>query len=280
MAGKNGLQSRDRPHFSSPPVGGASAQIPYAPTGESEIFYPESDGKPMGETELHRDAIIDALQRLKEHFKDYPDVCVSGHMMMYFEEGNPRKSISPDVFVTCGVERKQRRTYRIWEEGWPPQFVLEFSSERTYRNDLRDKKALYAEIGIAEYFLCDVEGRYLPTPLMGFRLAGSDYDAIPPYADGSVPSVSLGLELRVREEGLGFYDLVLKRWLETPAEAAAAQAQRAESAAKQEAEAREQAESTAEREAEARKKAETELARLREEIERMKASSDSPSQNS
>ena len=292
MADKNGLQSRDRPDFSSPPIGGASIQIPYAPTGESEIVYPESDGTPMGETELHRDAIIDALQRLKEHFKDYPDVCVSGHMMMYFEEGNPRKSISPDVFVTFGVERKQRRTYRIWEEGWPPQFVLEFSSERTYRNDLRDKKALYAEIGIAEYFLCDVEGRYLQKPLMGFRLAGSDYDAIPPYADGSVPSVSLGLELRIREEGLGFYDPVLRRWLETPAEAAAAQAQRevtarrraesaaereaearkkAESTAEREVEARKKAESTAEREAEARKKAETELARLREEIERMKA---------
>ena len=123
-------------------------------------------------------------------------------------------------------------------------------------------KALYAEIGITEYFLCDVEGRYLPTPLMGFRLAGKNYDAIPPNADGSVPSAGLGLELSLREERLGFYNPVLKRWLETPAEAAVAQARRAES--------------VAEREAEARKKAETELARLREEIERMKASSESP----
>ena len=273
MADKNGLQSRDRPDFGSPPIGGASIQIPYAPTGESEIVYPESDGTLMGETELHRDALINALHRLKERFKDAPEVCVSGFMMMYYEEGNPRKSISPDVFVTFGVGRKQRRIYRNWEEGCPPHFALEFSSEKTYRNDLRDKKTLYAEIGIAEYFLCDVEGRYLPTPLMGFRLAGSDYDAIPPYADGSVPSVSLGLELRLREEGLGFYDPFLRRWLETPAEAAAAQAQR-------EVTARRRAESAAEREAEARKKAETELARLREEIERMKASSESPIENS
>ncbi len=266
MVDKNGLQSRDRPDSSSLSIGGASAQMPYAPMGESEIVYPASDGKPMGETELHRDALIDALLRLKEHFKDNSAVCVSGYMMMYYVEGNPRKSISPDVFVTFGVGRKQRRIYRIWEEGSPPHFVLEFSSEKTYRNDLRGKKALYAEIGITEYFLCDVEGRYLPTPLMGFRLAGKNYDAIPPNADGSVPSAGLGLELSLREERLGFYNPVLKRWLETPAEAAVAQARRAES--------------VAEREAEARKKAETELARLREEIERMKASSESPSENS
>ena len=91
MVDKNGLQSRDRPDSSSLSIGGASAQMPYAPMGESEIVYPASDGKPMGETELHRDALIDALLRLKEHFKDNSAVCVSGYMMIVLCRGQPSK---------------------------------------------------------------------------------------------------------------------------------------------------------------------------------------------
>ncbi len=294
MAERNGLQSTHRPESSLPPIGGASTPIRYAPTDDSKIFYPSSDGKPMAETELHREALMDALLRLQEHFKDTPDVCVSGNMMMYYVRGNPQKSISPDVFVAFGVERKQRRIYRIWEEGSPPHFVVEFSSENTYRDDLLSKKTLYAEIGLTEYFLCDIERQHLPKPLMGFRLAGSAYKPIQPNADGSITAISLGIELHLRDEGLRFYDPVSGKWLLTPAEVEATARRHAESVARQEAEARKQevvarkkAESVARQEAEARKQeaaarkhAEAELARLREENERLKAPSDSPSTNS
>lgn len=228
----------------------------YAPTAKTDIFYPESDGKPMAETELHRDALMKALQTLSEYFKDDPDVCVSGNLMMYYVEGNPRKSISPDVFVTFGVGKKQRRTYRIWDEGKPPDFVIEFSSPKTYRKDLREKKALYAEIGIFEYFLYDAERNLLPSPLMGFRLAAGEYVSIQSDADGSVFSETLGLELRLRDKGVGFYDPALDKWLETPAKAATIRA--------------EEAKAKAEQESIARKQAEAEVIELREEIERLK----------
>jgi len=279
MADKNGFRARERLEPSSPPRGDVAYQIRSAPTDETDIYYPESDGKPMAETELHRDALIDSLQRLLEHFKQIPDVCVSGNMMMYYVAGDAQQSISPDVFVTFGVGRKQRRIYRIWEEGKPPDFVLEFSSKNTYQNDLHGKRSLYAEIGIREYFLYDAEERYLPVPLMGFRLVGREYVPIPPRADGSVPSATLGLDLRIRGGGLGFYDPVLEKWLETPAEAAAARAEqeaaRAEqeaARAEQEAAARQHAEVVAQQEADARKQTEAEVARLREEIERLKVS--------
>lgn len=118
-------------------VTGSNISIPrirYAPTNGA-IIYPESDGKPMAETERHRDALMDALIILIEAFKDKPDVCVSGNMMMYYVEGDPKKSISPDVFVSFGIGKKLRRTYRVWEEGKPPDFVLEFSSDKTHRTD-------------------------------------------------------------------------------------------------------------------------------------------------
>ena len=201
--------------------------IAYAPT-EPSAEYPESDGKPMAETEEHRDELMLALQTLIPHFAKIPDVCVSGNLMMYYVAGNPRYSISPDLFVTFGVARKKRRIYKIWEEGKPPDFVLEFSSKNTFRHDLRDKKALYASLGVAEYFLYDADGLYLPSPLMGFRLVSGVYVPIAARADGSVPAETLGLDLHVRETGLRFYDPVAQMWLPTPAEAAQQRADAAE----------------------------------------------------
>ena len=225
--------------------------IPYVSPLEDDELYLESDGKPMAETERHRNLMIYAIQTLESHFEAVPDVCVSGNMMMYYRPGDYWKSVSPDVFVTFGVERKERRTYRIWEEGKPPDFVLEFSSKRTAANDLGLKKDLYAEvIRVREYFLYDPERRYLPSgPLIGFRLENQSYVRIPPSIGGGIPSETLGVELRLRGDGFGFYDVIFGEWLKTPAEKAAA-AFHEEAAARQAAEIRAQ-------------QAEEELTRLR-----------------
>ena len=103
-------------------TGGKTMQekVRAAPT----VIYPESDGKPMAETEYHRDIMIDFIQMLKRYFRNVNDVHVSGNLLMYYEEGNPRKSVSPDVFVAFGVSKKRRRTYKIWEEGHAPDLCV------------------------------------------------------------------------------------------------------------------------------------------------------------
>ena len=230
--------------------------IPYAPT-ETADLYPESDGKPMAETDMHAVAIIDLRHRFDNFFADNPDTYVSGTLMMYDVEGPSRTAVSPDILVSFGIGKKLRRTYKVWEEGKPPDFVMEFSSKGTFQNDLGHKKAHYASMGIPEYFLCDIDRRYLPTPLMGFRLKGETYERIPENADGGIPSVTLGVSFHLLDEGLAVYDEAMGQWLQTPAEAA-------EQRAEQEAAARA-------REAAARAEAEAETSRLREEIERLKA---------
>ena len=226
-----------------------SKPLAYAPADTTDI-YPESDGKPMAETERHFREILKNFSRLENHFAKIPDVYVLGDMMMYYEEGNPRKSISPDIFVSFGIGRKERRIYKIWEEGKPPDFVLEFASKKTYRNDLTDKKQLYADIGITEYFLYDVDGHYLPTILMGFRLVDADYVEIAVDANGGIPAVTLGLEFHLLDDEFGIYDPSVQEWVKTQAEAEAARAEHAEARAEH---------------------AETEAAQLRKEIERLKA---------
>ena len=221
---------------------------PYAPTERADL-YPESDGKPMAETDLHIDEILRMRQILRAYFAEMPDAYISGNLMMYYEDVRPPKAVSPDMLVSFGVGKKVRRTYKIWEEGKPPDFVVEFTSKGTVQNDLDTKMKLYARLGIPEYLLYDVDRRYLPTPLMGFRLLGGAYVEISPNADGGVASQVLGLDFHLLTESLGIYDPDAGEWLQTPAEAASARAERAEERAE---------------------RAEVEIARLQEELARLK----------
>jgi Uma2 family endonuclease len=228
-------------------------EIRAAPT----VVYPESDGKPMAETEYHRDIMIDFIQMLKHHFRDVSDAYVSGNLLMYYEEGNIRKSVSPDVFVVFGVSKKRRRTYRTWEEGYTPDFVLEVASKSTYRQDLTHKKDLYASIlGVREYYIYDPYHEVDPY-FLGYRLMDGAYKEIA-LVDERLPSLVLGLELGEREGVFGLYDPKRSVWLQPLAEQV-----------KQEAQARQRADARAEQEAQARQRAEAELAETLAALERL-----------
>ena len=216
------------------------------------IDYPETDGQPMAETPAHRDVMIDAIQVLRRHFAGRPDVYVSGNMMMYYEEGEPRRCVSPDVFVAVGVEDKDRRTYLLWREAKGPDFVLEVTSRSTRRNDQVTKRALYEWMGVSEYVLYDPLGEYLDPPLQGYRLVGGRYvgweGTRVPGGARALHSEVLGLLLhvRARDRALRLRDPVSGEDLLTPVEAAAAR-EEAEARAEREAAARGEAEVRAER---------------------------------
>ena len=194
--------------------------LPYAPTDTADIIYPESDGKPIAETDLHIDAIYRMRQMLKAYFAENPDVYVSGNIMMYYVKGSPQQSVSPDILVSFGIGKKQRRTYKVWEEGKPPDFVLEFSSKSTYQNDLDDKMKLYARIGITEYFLYDAERCYLPSSLMAFRLVDGEYVEIPQRPDGGFFSETLCLTFHLLDDSFGIHDPDTEKWLQSAEERA------------------------------------------------------------
>ena len=61
------------------------------------------------------------------HFRDHAELYVSGKPLVFYEKGNRRKHVAPDLFVVRGVERKQRAQYKVWEER-VPEFVLEITS--------------------------------------------------------------------------------------------------------------------------------------------------------
>jgi Uma2 family endonuclease len=173
---------------------------------QREVVYPESDGTPMGETDLHREEIVDLIEGLQERYDDVPDVYVAGNLFLYYRERDPRAVVAPDVFLVKGVPKGRRRIYRLWEEGQPPSLVIEVTSRDTASEDLSKKKDCYARLGVEEYFLHDPLEEYLQPPLQGYRLVAGRYEPIAPAADGSLASRVTGLMLRIEPPKLRLLD--------------------------------------------------------------------------
>ena len=234
---------------------------------EAEIDYPSSDGKPVAESEVHIDALLDARGALYEYFRSHPDVYVAGNLLIYYKKGARDVRVAPDVFVVKGVSKKHKRTsYRLWEEGRVPEFVLEITSQGTRKEDEGRKRELYRAWGVTEYWQYDPLGEYLAPPLRGLELIGGEYERLPDgeRADGTqvMRSAVLGLEVRSGAEGLRFRDPVTGEMLYTPSEGYAERQraerawQQAEQARQREKQARQAAETSLEREASARQQAE------------------------
>lgn len=180
--------------------------------------YPTSDGRPMAETDWHRILMAILIDTLTAWYADRPRVYVSGNLLIFYEPGNKRRHVSPDVFVVKGVAKRLRPNYLLWEEGRGPMLVIELTSSSTKSEDLHKKFLLYQDVlKVREYFLFDPLGDYLDPPLRGYRLRGGKYQPIPALA-GRLPSQVLGLHLERHGSDLRLYDPQTGLWLPTPAE--------------------------------------------------------------
>jgi Uma2 family endonuclease len=201
--------------------------------------YPTTDRKPMAETDTHRKLMTALIETLDDYFADQPRVYVSGNLLLFYEKGDKRKHVSPDVFVVRGVPKRVRPNYLVWQEGKAPQVVIELTSKTTRDEDLDTKFGLYRDtLRVREYFLFDPLGDYLELRLQGHRLRGGEYRPVRTVA-GRLPSQVLGLHLEPHGWELRLFDPSTGRWLTTPAEwlaerdAARRQAEQAEARATQ-----------------------------------------------
>lgn len=185
-----------------------------------EINYPESDGKPMAESDVHRDWMLLIIERWKNHFRGQ-QVYVSGNLLIYYVEGDPRKCIAPDAFAVKDCSPRRRKIFKVWEEKRVPSTVLETTSKTTRREDLGKKKALYAQLGIKEYFLYDPLAEWLKPPLQGFRLRDGNFEPIVPDAAGGLVSEELGIRFVLEQGDLVMYDVATGKVILTRQEQAA-----------------------------------------------------------
>jgi Uma2 family endonuclease len=224
---------------------------------QRDIYYPESDGQPMAETDLHRDEMYYLIHALRDWYQDVRDVYVSGNLFFYYAKGDPRAVVAPDVFLVKGVPKGQRRIYKLWEEGRVPSLVIELTSDSTRDEDVSKKKLCYERLGVEEYFLHDPYGDYLDPTIQGYRLIDDRFQQIKPEADGSLRSLTTGLLLRTEGDRLRLVDANSGARLPWDIER--------DEVIRNERSARQAAEQRAEQEAAARHVLEEELARLRRE---------------
>ncbi len=260
-----------------------------APVPVAEVVYPETDGKPLAEGTEQYVALTETVNKLQGRYHTRPDAVVIGNMLLYYEEGNPRASVAPDVFVVFGVEDRPRPSYLLWVEGKAPDFVLEVASESTWREDAGRKREVYARIGVTEYWRFDPtpDSHIMNPPLIGERLVAGAYAPIQVQDYGAREwrgySAELGLEFRARAGHLELFDpetqVLLLDYAEQRAQAqldrerrqrAQKRAQRAEERAQQAEERVQRAETQAQLDRERRQEAEIHIKSLEEEIRRLR----------
>lgn len=274
----------------------------------TDIYYPESDGQPMGETNLHWKLLVEMVLALTNYFEGRADVYATGNLFFYYVEGDPTASVCPDVCVVFGAAPRDRDIYKTWEDGPFPQVVIELTSPTTRRQDLHTKPGLYERLGVLEYYIFDprpprkggIEAERGELQCYRRRGAQEPFGPVERVAPGAVVhSKMLGLGLVVARQELRLMDeatsvllptsheeVVARRAAEVARQAAEAAWQaaeeraRAEAQARQaEAQARQAAEERAQAEAQARQTAEEQVRAQAEELARLRAEREKRSEN-
>lgn len=163
-----------------------------------------SDEPPL-ETDFHREQIDLLIRLLKYWWRDRPDFYISGNLTVYYNEQQlkQRDFRGPDVFVVLGAEKRDRRSWVIWEEGGKyPNVVIELLSSSTATVDRGVKKQLYQEVWrVPNYFWFHPE----TLEFAGFHLIDGRYEAISPTGNGLLWSEQLDLSVGIYERQLRWF---------------------------------------------------------------------------
>ncbi|MDJ1179575.1 Uma2 family endonuclease [Roseofilum sp. BLCC_M91] len=125
-------------------------------------LYPESDGKPMADNTVQFRLITTIVGGLSALFQEREDVFVAGDLLWYPREAgtlsvteeNLAFCQAPDVMVVLGAEKKDRGSYKQWEEGKiAPQVVFEILSPSNSKGEMEDKFRFYDHYGVQEYYV-------------------------------------------------------------------------------------------------------------------------------
>ena len=197
--------------------------------------------------------------------KDEPYI-LKADFGLYYEAIDPtlgRRAphVAPDVMLALDATLPPFTPYRLWEVGKAPDLVLEIASKSTKPEDVA-KQALYARLGVTEYWQYEPHGERLTPGLECRRLVEgcyvrvsgiyhSDLEALwiwSPVLDTAWGLLGTG-ELRL-------WDPARKEWFPTDAEMSAQ---------------RNQAEQERQREKQERDQAQRKAARLEAEMRRLQA---------
>jgi hypothetical protein len=118
------------------------------------IHFPEEAAVPEGKTHLILRTFLFALLR----FALGPDHSVGSEQFVYWNARDPRRCLSPDLFVKLRVRDCPFRTWKAWECGGPPELAVEIISPNEGDGIEWDEKlSRYHELGVKELLRFDPE---------------------------------------------------------------------------------------------------------------------------
>ncbi|MGH2496306.1 MAG: Uma2 family endonuclease [Ktedonobacteraceae bacterium] len=127
----------------------------------------------MGETDFHHALIHYLIEVLTWLFHEQR-CAIYGNLNFYQTADTYEYPIAPDIALIKGIAHRSIRSWRVGKSGPAPQIVFEIASEETWKKDLREKPAKYAQMGAQEYFAYDPHELPLPASrnrrLFGWQL--------------------------------------------------------------------------------------------------------------
>jgi Uma2 family endonuclease len=164
----------------------------------------DSDEPPL-ETDFHRRHIEQLIRLLEFWWRDRQDFYITGNLTVYYDEQQikSRNFRGPDIFIVLGVEKKDRRSWVVWNEGGKyPNVVIELLSSSTATVDRGTKKQLYQDVWrVPNYFWFHPE----TLEFAGFHLMDGKYQAITPNPIGHLWSDQLELYLGIHDQKLRWF---------------------------------------------------------------------------
>jgi Uma2 family endonuclease len=81
---------------------------------ESEIIYPDSDGKPMADNTKQFRWIVTIKENLECLFAENNNVFIAGDLLWYPVRGDNKICQAPDAMVVFGRPKGDRGSYKQW----------------------------------------------------------------------------------------------------------------------------------------------------------------------
>jgi len=181
---------------------------PIAQNIVDDVQFPPGDlwsDEPPLESDLHREQIELLIRLLKWWWRDRQDFYVTGNLTVYYSHNQQKSEYfrSPDFFVVLGTEKKDRKSWVVWQEdGKYPHVIVELLSNSTASVDKGLKKQIYQDtFRTLDYFWFDPAN----LEFKGFHLVEGQYQEIAPNDREWLWSEQLQLFLGIHERKLRFF---------------------------------------------------------------------------
>lgn len=159
---------------------------------QSDIIYPESDGKPMADNTKQFKWIVTIKENLELLFSQDANVFIAGDLLWYPVEGEPKICQAPDAMVVFGRPKGDRGSYKQWEEdNLAPQVVFEILSPNNRVKEMTKKLLFYQQYGVEEYYIYDPDD----IEFTGLLRSGENLDVIEEINGWVSPRLQIRFEL-------------------------------------------------------------------------------------